>query len=49
MIRRYFLLPVFALTSFAGALAAPLDGLSAADVNGPAPYRRRKNPSRQQN
>ncbi len=36
MIRRYFLLPVFALTSFAGALAAPLDGLSAADVNGPA-------------
>lgn len=36
MIRRYFLLPVFALTSFAGAMAAPLHGLSAADVNGPA-------------
>ncbi len=49
MIRRYFLLPVFALTSFAGALAAPLDGLSAADVNGPAAVAPQENPSRQQN
>ena len=48
MIRRYFLLPVFALTSFAGALAAPLDGLSAGDVNGPAAVAPQEKP-RQQN
>ena len=36
MIRRYLLLPLFALTTATGAFAAPLSGLSAADVNGPA-------------
>ncbi|MEH0884167.1 DUF6130 family protein [Enterobacter sp. UNJFSC 003] len=36
MIHRYLLLSVFALTSATCARAAPLDGLSAADVNGPA-------------
>lgn len=36
MIRRYLLLPLFALTTATGAFATPLSGLSAADVNGPA-------------
>lgn len=36
MIRRYTLLPLLALASVAYVQAAPLDNLSAADVNGPA-------------
>ena len=36
MMRRYLLLPFFALTTATGAFAAPLSGLSAAEVNGPA-------------
>ncbi|VFS40630.1 Uncharacterised protein [Enterobacter cancerogenus] len=35
MIRRY-LIPFIALVTASSAIAAPLDGLSAADVNGPA-------------
>lgn len=36
MIRRYTLLPLLALASVAYVQAAPLDNLSATDVNGPA-------------
>lgn len=36
MIRRYLLLPALVLASATCSWAAPLDNLSAADVNGPA-------------
>ena len=36
MMRRYLLFPLLALASATGSWAAPLDNLSAADVNGPA-------------
>ena len=47
MIRPHLLFTLFALTSGC-AWAAPLSGLSAADVNGPPPLHRPNSPSHRQ-